>query len=772
MALQTKKKFNDDWLVEALLYYQIIEQGLFDELSRRFAEDDYFFDILTGNGYLEKEDIAVFIEKALKIPTIDLDKVQVDGELIKKFPEDFCRRHLLIPFKSVDKHIHVACFNTSNLEAEGEIEQLTGKYVKTYFAYKEQINLKISEYFTPDKFIDSYMDGKTRSVNLRIEGDEAAQDSSVVRLVSQILFDAAEGGASDIHIEPKEQKVLVRYRIDGVLRNVVELPRTAHQTLISRIKIISSLNIAETRKPQDGKAKIYIDDADIDLRVSVLPTTFGEKVVIRLLDKRKAMVSFAKMGIRGHNQKLLEECFGFKQGMILVTGPTGSGKSTTLYAAINRIRSTANNILTIEDPIEYMIEGINQVQVNEKAGVTFASALRSFLRQDPDVILVGEIRDRETAEIAIQAALTGHLVLSTLHTNDTFATITRLMDMGINVVKITDSIQSIVAQRLVRKLCPHCKVSVQADQIDPKLSKMLNSLGHQPQTFEAKGCPKCDYSGYKGRIGVYEILIIDNELKQLIGGQTNLQEIRSHARKAGFRNLFEDALSLVADGITDYKEVLRNMHSTVDDGEETAGVSSARIVPEASQPNLPEADQIIPANETEEPHPLTGLPAGDSPVPEAEFRPDVLIVDDFNVARTMIRTILEKTTNMTVREASDGISALEEITRKIPDVILLDIMMPRMDGYEFLQHLRAAPETANVPVLMLTSMKSSQNELRGLELGADDYLTKPIQRDILVARIRRMLDRSARRTSVATELKEETGQKPDQTGEKVDFRLL
>ncbi len=740
MDVHTTNKFKDDWLAKALIYYQVIDEDMFGELAQRFPDEHYLFDVLTSNGYLMPEDVAEFIENALKIPTINLDNVTIDEKLIKLIPEDVCRKHLIIPISSVDGQISIASFNPSNLNAENQIEHITGEYVKTYFSFKDQIENKINEYYAPEKFIDNLVDRKKSPAKVKIAGDDKQESgTSVVRLVNQILGDAIGAEASDVHIEPKENDVSVRFRVDGVLRNMLALPRSVHATLMSRIKIISNLNIAESRKPQDGKAKIIVDDADIDLRISILPTSYGEKAVIRILDRRKAAVSFDKMGIRGENRKLLEQCFAFTQGMVLVTGPTGSGKSTTLYSAINRIRSTTNNILTIEDPIEYMMEGINQVQVNEKAGVTFATALRSFLRQDPDVILVGEIRDRETAEIAIQASLTGHLVLSTLHTNDTFTTITRLQDMGIDKTKITESLEAIVAQRLVRKLCDQCKVAVSSNEIDQKVLSIIKKMGLKPKVHEAKGCQKCGFSGYKGRIGVYEILLLDDNLRDLINKNGSIKEIRQCARDKGFRNLFEDALALVAEGVTDYKEVIRIIHP----GSER-DVSLSETQPEEGSASKPEADgndkgaaieKKFRAEQSERKQ-----AANNKDVTKVEK--DILVIEDTSSIRKFIKKMLEKETNWKIREAEDGIKGLVEVVEKRPDLIILDIMMPSMDGFEFLQHIRSKSSTANLPILILTGLKTTEDEVKSLEYGADDFISKPINMDLLIARTKRLFARA------------------------------
>lgn len=779
MAIAHKHVFKDDWLVKALLYYQIVDENLYNELVSRFSNEEYFFDVLVKNNYLQKEDLITFIKEALNMPVVDLEKIKVDPELLKKFPEELCRKYKIFPIKETENEVHIASFDPSFFEAEREIEYLTGKYVKAFFALREQIEKKIKEYYSPDELIDSLV-GDAQNIEVSIAGETmSGEQKGVVKLVNQIFAEAVLNDASDIHIEPREKDVVVRLRIDGIMRTIMEIPKALHSQIISRIKVISDLNIAETRKPQDGKTKIIVNGADIDLRVSILPTSYGEKVVIRLLDKRKAMVSFEQLGIRGVNKELMDRCFSARQGMILVTGPTGSGKSTTLYAAINSLKSSTTNILTIEDPIEYVFDGINQVQVNEKAGITFASALRSFLRQDPDVILVGEIRDRETAEIAIQAALTGHLVLSTLHTNDTFGTITRLQDMGVDESKLAEALQGIIAQRLVRRLCPKCKRPVDKKQLDPRLLYTFKQMGYeQPEVYKADGCSHCNYMGYKGRIGVYEILIMDRELKDALYSNASISDLRTLARKKGFRNLFEDALSLVAEGITDYKEVLRviqpdlsvvnkkpavaqptpsakKVESPPPAAEETLQAAHtfaeevAKEEPSKKAKDIPSLDEIkklaqqlktdSKKGETKRKTSTPSKPTAKKSAEKRETKVDILVVEDYPVTRLLLKRMLERQEGWKVREAADGLKGLEEIKKRMPDIILLDLMMPNMDGYEFLKHLRSYPEGENIPVLIITSLNGAENELKGFELGADDFITKPININSLVARIRRHL---------------------------------
>ena len=753
MEIRTAHRFKDEWLAKALVDYEIVDNSFVDELRVRHADEEYLADVLIKNKHLLREDIAEFVENILQIPYVDLKNVEVDPKAVEQVPEEVCQRFLVFPFELKDDYISVAFSNPFDLDAEREIAYLSSKFVKTYFAFNEDIREKIAEYYSPDKLIDKLVDRANvdKAVKIADEGKDK-KESSVVKLVALIIGDAIDQEASDIHIEPKEKVVVVRYRIDGILRTILEIPKSIHNSLVSRIKILSNLDIAETRKPQDGKATVFHEGAEIDLRISVLPTTFGEKVVIRILDSRKAKVSFEELGLQGKNLELIEQVFSKTQGIILVTGPTGSGKTTTLYAALNRIRNNTNNILTIEDPIEYVLEGVNQVQVNEKAGVTFASALRSFLRQDPDVILVGEIRDRETAEIAIQASLTGHLVLSTLHTNDALGAITRLQDMGIGAYKIASSLEAVIAQRLVRKLCKECKKISPPSEEEKKLIPFIRQMGYEPKFYHAEGCQSCGYTGYKGRIGVYEILIIDDEIKELISSGAPANVIKKMARKKGFRTLYEDALEHIAKGITDLKEVMRVIskasslqveqkgETTQSPAKPTTPVEKEAATPwEVSEPNS-EPGQMPSAGETEEDH-----------EPPRKV-PRILLVEDNEGMRKLARTLISKKTNWELYEAADGAQALELVNKVRPDLIVLDIMMPNMNGYEFLEKIRQNLATATIPVLILTALDSYENEVKGFSLGADDYLTKPYNINVLLARMKRLLMKNRPHFKVSSEM--------------------
>ncbi|MCX8069315.1 MAG: type II secretion system ATPase GspE, partial [Thermodesulfovibrionales bacterium] len=381
---------------------------------------------------------------------------------------------------------------------------------------------------------------------------ELADEAPIIRLLNALIQQALKEKASDIHIEPYEKELEVRFRIDGILRKILAPPKIIKDALISRIKIMANLDIAEKRLPQDGRIRLISGGRDIDIRVSIIPTVFGERAVLRILDRMQGLKGLWELGLREREEKLIEELINRPNGIILVTGPTGSGKTTTLYAGINKIDRTVRNIITVEDPVEYQLQGVGQIQVNPKINLTFASGLRSILRQDPDVIMVGEIRDLETAEIAIQASLTGHLVLSTLHTNDSASAITRLIDMNIEPFLIASSLTAVLAQRLVRTICPECKISYSPEKEE---LKYLNR--DDIKLYRGKGCNGCSQTGYRGRIGIFELLLIDREMRNLITARKDAQVMKDYALSNGMTSLYNDGLSKVEQGITTLEEVLR-----------------------------------------------------------------------------------------------------------------------------------------------------------------------------------------------------------------------
>jgi len=514
-------------------------------------------------SFQKEEDVLRWLAGEYDLPFITLDEVEPDRQLLSLFPARILLKEELLPIRRVNGTVEVATsrlFATQGLDA---LKTLSGLNLKPVLAPSEAIQREMKKRLGVGA---DTMDTLAETSALQVVDDEAkedsdldnaAEDASIIRFVNQVLRDAIELRASDIHLEPFEHEFQIRYRVDGVLQetSVPAQIKRFQPAIVSRLKILSHLNIAEKRLPQDGRIKIRLDANEVDIRVSVIPMLHGEAVVLRLLRQNSTLLGMSEMGMDARELKSFRRVLGLPHGIILVTGPTGSGKTTTLYTALNEINDAVRKIITIEDPIEYQLKGINQIQVSEKAGLTFARGLRSILRHDPDVILVGEIRDRETAQIAVQASLTGHLVFSTLHTNDAPGAVTRLIDMGVEPYLVASSLEAVLAQRLVRVLCKHCK---QPDT-SPTTAAIKAQINIPADTtvFRAVGCRECRNTGYHGRHAIFEWMDIDNELRQLVLKNVSSGEIAALARRNGLRVLSEDGWRLVRAGITTPEEVLR-----------------------------------------------------------------------------------------------------------------------------------------------------------------------------------------------------------------------
>jgi len=495
----------------------------------------------------------------------DLLPAQVDPVILSKIPIGFAKRYELLPIREENGRVITATANPLHLAALDDARLLLGRDVQPVLVPAKTILNCINQVY--DRASDTAQqvieDLSTESLDLLaselqepVDLLEVTDEAPIIRLVNSTMFQAVKDRASDIHIEPFERDLEIRYRIDGIMYKILSPPKRFQSSIISRIKIMAGLNIAEKRLPQDGRIGIKIAGRDIDIRVSVIPTAHGERVVLRLLDKSTSLLNLEDIGLTIEDQQTMFHLIELSHGIVLVTGPTGSGKTTTLYAALNRINSPDKNIITIEDPIEYQLKGIGQMQVNPKINLTFANGLRSILRQDPDVIMVGEIRDAETAEIAIHASLTGHLVFSTLHTNDTAGAITRLIDMGIEPFLVASSVVAILAQRLVRLLCPDCRQTY--SPTPQELAKLgLKSGAGKPTFYRAVGCGSCKRTGYHGRTGIYEILLIDDEVRQMVLGKIDSNRVKNRAIEKGMRTLRDDGARKVMEGITTMEEVLR-----------------------------------------------------------------------------------------------------------------------------------------------------------------------------------------------------------------------
>jgi general secretion pathway protein E len=494
----------------------------------------------------------------------------VDRSLIKEVPLAFAKGNMFMPLRKEDGCILAAVANEKGILALRELSKHFSLTPVAFSSSPDVIMDAVNRFYGQSGSAEEVMDNITgedlSSVATEFEKPrdilELTEEAPIIRLLNAILQQAAKERASDIHIEPYERELDVRMRVDGILHRVLTPPKIIQDALISRIKIMANLDIAEKRLPQDGRIRLLIGGKDIDIRVSIIPTAFGERAVLRLLDRKQGLIGLWEVGLNPEDVKQLEGLLSRTNGILLVTGPTGSGKTTTLYAALNRVHTEEKNIITVEDPVEYMLKGIGQIQANPRIGLNFASGLRSILRQDPDIIMVGEIRDVETAEIAIQASLTGHLVLSTLHTNDAPSAIVRLIDMGVEPFLVSSSLLGVLAQRLVRQICPHCRESYTPTDIEMEYfrsSEIRSSTsGLQPfLLYRGKGCEKCGNKGYLGRTGIFELLTIDSDIRQLISGKTDSQSIKSSAVNRGMKTLRQDGFEKAISGITTMEEVLR-----------------------------------------------------------------------------------------------------------------------------------------------------------------------------------------------------------------------
>ncbi len=564
-----------------------------------------------------------------------------------------------------------------------------------------------------------------------------AQEASVVRLVNEILTEAVEARASDIHLEAQATGMRIRYRIDGVLQVQPTPPgiRQFQAAIISRLKIMAKLNIAEKRVPQDGRIKLRVSGREIDIRVSIIPMLHGEGVVMRLLDKESMEFSLKGIGMNDDIYAKFQELIRLPHGIVLVTGPTGSGKTTTLYSALRLIQGEGVNIVTVEDPVEYrMGQNIVQVQVHEKAGLTFATALRSILRQDPDVVLVGEIRDRETAQIAVQASLTGHLVLSTLHTNDAANTVTRLVDMGMEAYKIGASLRGIIAQRLMRRLCLVCRQEMTDDARHKLPQHVASRIPDGTTLYVSVGCPDCSMTGYRGRFSIVEILTMNKELARIVSDGCTADRLEQAAMKDGMLLLWQSGLRHVLNGDTSVEELLRVTDvpadpSSVDsDGDGAAHTAEAPAKPAATATAPPTIVVQVAPDGVTAPAPTqvdlsTAFELLDDDVPVLDTERvveskdiKVLLVDDEDQLRRVMRDLLERE-GYGIAEARDGPQALDQVDQYNPDIIVLDLNLPTLDGYSVLAELRSRPSTRDIPVIVLTAKGDEDNEVRVFELG-------------------------------------------------------
>ncbi|MGA2223679.1 MAG: type IV-A pilus assembly ATPase PilB [Syntrophobacteraceae bacterium] len=551
----------------------LVQEGLvtIDQLNRALDEQqqsgERIGEALVKLGMVGEDTLLEFIARQFHCPQVNLSKLNIPKEVAALIPLDIMHKYQAIPFGIMGNTLNVAMADPGNLFVIDDIRFLTRKNIQVHVASDNIIRKVIGTHFAADESLDDVLGMLKEEIDVDIvqsmeemdaSMEDAAETAPVVKLINLILMDAIRKQASDIHMEPYEKTMRVRFRIDGVLYEVMRPPIHLKNALISRIKIMSRLDIAERRLPQDGRIKLRAKGREMDFRVSVMPTLFGEKVVLRLLDKGSLQLDMTKLGFEEIQYKNFREAVYMPFGMVLVTGPTGSGKTTTLYSALSELNKVSHNISTAEDPIEYNLTGINQVQVHESIGLSFAAALRSFLRQDPDIIMVGEIRDFETAEIAVKAALTGHLVLSTLHTNDAPSTINRLLNMGVEAFLVASAVNLVLAQRLVRRVCNECKV---VEQVPPETLLDLGVLDEELGSFECyhgTGCPVCNDTGYRGRIALYEVMPLHDQIRELVLMGASAAEIKKESIRLGMTTLRRSGLNKLKEGVTSIEEVIRS----------------------------------------------------------------------------------------------------------------------------------------------------------------------------------------------------------------------
>jgi type II secretory ATPase GspE/PulE/Tfp pilus assembly ATPase PilB-like protein/ActR/RegA family two-component response regulator len=629
-----------------------------------------------------------------------------DAQATEVVPEAMARQFHIFPLMLTDRHLVVATSDPTDLDAERSLGFTSGRTVVFQVASPAEIQDALDQaYSSIGDAVEGILggldaDGADASVAVVEESGpesisvEDVDSGPVIRLTNLILRDAIEGGASDIHVEPGRGKGNVRYRVDGVLRSHMELPMAALNRVISRIKILSKLDIADRLRPQDGKARVRVNDLAYDLRVSTIPAGGAEKCVIRILDSN-AQFTLDDLDLPEHELTRFRELLTYREGIVLVTGPTGSGKTTTLYGALRELADGKVNIMTVEDPVEYELGAVTQTQVETKQGMTFAGALRAILRQDPDVILVGEIRDRETAETAAQAALTGHLVLATVHANDAVSAVARMGDLGLQYSTIASALRGALAQRLLRRVCAACAEPVRG-VLTPEEQVLTERYEAEPMV-RAVGCTDCGFTGYRGRIPVQEVLIAGPRLQQAIEmrkGHTTLQQL---SIQSGMRTMLEVAVDWVVQGKTTLVEVERVLGQVIDE------------------------EKAV----------------------ERKGPPKILVVDDDEDARLMMASLLEEE-GYEVTRAQDGTEAVD-VLKEDPhfSLVVLDLFMPKMDGREVLQWIRGSVDTAAVPVVVRTGMEGEESEAELLEAGADDYLTKALEPERFRARVRAILRRAA-----------------------------
>ncbi len=730
-------RFEDEWLVPLVQDTAGLTEELLSEWraqGRRFVSQ-----ALVDQGLRTFEELGEAILRKYRISFAAPDLDSIDRSLLSLVPEKVCRKHGLAPSSQANRSVSVLMPNPMDHEAQQEVEWASGRDVVPVFCLPDHLERLLLKLVTPDAVIYDMLERLEFEGHVEVVGTdeeeaavvEAAEvKAPVVRLANAIIADAVTRGASDIHIEHDEQATAVRYRIDGLLRKVMVLPRyVGAGPLVSRIKIMAGLDLAERRRPQDGRAKLKVNGAEVGLRVSTLPTRMGEKVVFRILDERTAHVPLDHLGFHGDVLERLEHLIEKEEGIVLVTGPTGSGKTTTLYSVLNHRNAEDVNIVTVEDPVEYRLPGVGQVQVSDRQGLTFATVLRSVLRQDPDIIMLGEIRDAETADIACQAALTGHLVLSTLHTNDAVTAVARLEDMGVERFKLASGLNGVTAQRLVRKVCPACSRPIEASQVSADLDAALRRRRLPTTIRQAVGCAECGHTGYKGRMSLIELLEVPEALKDRIAAGAGTEELRDEALALGcLHTMTEDILRHLVNGHTTWDEVKTHL----DLGEAGGRETTARRTREPAA-EVPHSGAPIPAA-------APALAAEPEPTPPRRPANAVLAVADAAALEFLRGTLAEG--GVAATDAPNGQMAIALVASQQPDLLVVGPPSSGLDVAGLIHLVRGVLGMRDLQVLAVVASEEEADPL--LEAGADDFLALPLRATSARARLKSVLRRQDR----------------------------